>query len=118
MIRVKLCLLGGEFARKFKGGTTADVRFAAFAAHHQDRTKPTTSLTAFIVSRAIFCARAAPSASTASIAAGSARSRFISAPIGPSLDTARSVSAALNVENWALPNLVASTSLGDAWPRA
>jgi hypothetical protein len=41
----------------------------------RDRTKPTTSLTAFIVSRAIFCARAAPSASTASIAAGSARSR-------------------------------------------
>src|SRR5271155_3664357 len=70
----------------------------------QDRTKPTISLTAFMVAPASIRARAAPSASTASIAAGSLRSRFISAPIGPSFCTARSVSAALKVENCALPN--------------
>ena len=50
-----------------------------------DRTKPTTSLTAFIVSPASFCARREPSANTASMAAGSSSSRFISAAIGAEL---------------------------------
>src|SRR6516225_3641137 len=54
-------LLGGEFARKCKGERTADVRFAALAARYEDRTKPTTSLTASMVWRANFCARPAPS---------------------------------------------------------
>src|SRR6516165_993132 len=57
--------LGGEFARKCKGERTADVRFAALAARYEDRTKPTTSLTASMVWRANFCARPAPSAKTA-----------------------------------------------------
>ena len=72
MIRVKLSVYSGEFARKFKGGTTADTLCGT---------------------------RSAPSGKS-----------FISAPIGPTLDTARSVSAALNVENCALPNCL-STSL-------
>src|ERR1051325_11107634 len=68
------------------------------------RTKPTTSLTAFMVSAAIICARSEPSASTESIYTGSCTRRFISAPIGPSLATARSASALLKVENCPPPN--------------
>jgi len=76
-------LLGGEFARKCKGERTADVRFAALAARYEDRTKPTTSLTASMVWRANFCARPAPSAKTAvngvdrsTVAGGHAAFRF------------------------------------------
>src|SRR6516225_12314208 len=64
-IRVKLPLLGGEFARKCKGARTADGCFTPLAARYQDRTKPTTSLTASMVWRANFCTRPAPSAKTA-----------------------------------------------------
>ena len=62
------------------------------------------SFTAFMVSPAIFLARAEPSARMASMETGSRNNRFISAPIGPSLATERSTSADLNAENCALPN--------------
>src|SRR6185437_6575524 len=68
-----------------------------------DRTKPTMSLTAFMVSAAILRARAEPSARIASMVTGSRSSRFISPAIGLSLATDRSTSADLKVENCALP---------------
>src|SRR6516165_5629242 len=74
-------------------------------------TKPTMSLTAFMVSAAMTCARAAPSPSTVSMWTGSARRRFISALMGPSLATASSAKAALKVENWAPSSSLRTSAL-------
>src|SRR5690606_2466747 len=66
--------------------------------------KPTISSASARIGSASARARSAPRRRTASMPAGSARRRFISAPISPRVATARSVSTCLKKENSRPPN--------------